>query len=854
MRRPILWLLLLACCRLLQAAPHFLPDASQPPAAAWRPRLDSLDARLHDLGGLWHWDCEDGSRGSCRVPSCWSDYQGEIRFKRKFTLPGSGVQSTWRLWFGGVSYSCRIHVNGKFLERHEGSSGSFEIEIPERFLRFGGENELDVRVDNRLSAHQTVPLKTQSGDPSNFGGMYREVYLLEGPRLRCDDLQWQLRRGVPESLELSCLIRNQELVGLDSLRGTPEVWVEAVLRRGDGAVVAQGRQTVIVNQQESVPLRLNLSGLSPLPRWSPERPELLELVLVLGQGGQVVHRTRRTLGLKEISGGPDGFRLNGQPYFLQGLSYVADHPGSGMALSVTQLQRDLETMKNMGVNLVLHMRGAPHPALGEICDRLGLLVLSELPVWQIPPRLVAREAFRQAALAQARELLHQSRGSASWLGLSLGSGLDFSEGAESWIAEMQALRAEGPLLLGAGGFFSRPVDDEAAAVKGLDFLLLEPFGSRSHRELPRAGVPVLLSRVGWPVEVGNLEGYENPWGELHQAWAIQTTVQGAQRAWQVGGALRPAGTVVHSFADWRGGRPQLASPPGQEPTLVTYGLHSEERVARSSAKELASLYSGAVPSTLSRGEYSPLHPAAFPLTGFALLILLLIGWKQNNVFGQNLRRSFIHSHGFFTDIRDRRVFQFGQALFLLVLVSGTLALLGSGWLHLMRKSPLMDRLLGLVVVLDPLQQWIHRLAWNPLESILQLALALLGGQVLFALGLRVLGLLTNARFTYRQAVTLLAWSSTSLLFVIPVGIVFQPLMQSPGARVLTVLLLLFLGLWYLARLFKALRIAFERRFCGMFALMSVLGLALLILVIIWYERSQSLFEYLDYYRHVYGGA
>ncbi len=851
MLRFLIGVLLLACGLAAQAAPRFLPDLQDPPAPTWRPRLDSLDARLHDLNGVWDWSVDGDAGGRCRVPSCWTGHTGEVRFSRSFRVPGTGLQSSWRLWFGGVSYSCRVHVNGKFLDRHEGGSGSFEIEIPERFLLFGQENRLELLVDNTLSAHQTVPLKTQSGDPANYGGIYREVFLLEGPRLRAEEISWRLRPGSVDVVDLDFRLRNQELVELDSLRARPTVWVEAVLRTPGGAVLAGGRQDVAVKRQESVDVRLPLAGATSLPRWSPEQPQLLELLLVVGEGGRVVHRVRRTVGLKELAGGPEGFQLNGQPLFLQGLSYVADHPTWGVALPVTQLRRDLEAMKNMGVNLVLHVRGAPHPALGELCDRLGLLVVSELPVWQIPPRLVAREAFRQAALGQARELARQSRGSASWLGLSLGSGLDFSEGAQDWIAEMQALRQDGPLLLGAGGFFSRSggLHEE---VRGLDFLLLEPFGARRHREVPALGVPVLLSRVGWSVEVGNLEGYENPWGELHQAWAVQTTVEEARKAWDTGAPGRPAGTVVHSFADWRGGRPQLAAPPGQEPLLVSMGLHSEERVARSSAKELAALYGGAAPSTLSRGEYRPDHPAAFPLTGFALLILLLIGWKQNNVFGQNLRRSFIHSHGFFTDIRDRRVFQFGQALFLLTLVSATLALVGSGWLHLVRKSPLMDRLLGLVVVLDPLQQWIHRLAWNPLESILQLALALLAGQALFALGLRVLGLLTNARFTYRQAVTLLAWSSTSLLFVIPLGIVFQPLMLS-WAQAPALVLLVLLALWYLARLFKALRIAFEGRFWGMFGLMTILGLGLCVGVLVWYERSQSLFEYLEYYRHVYGG-
>ena len=849
-------ILLLALALAAGGAPRFLPDLDLPAEPTWRPALDSLDARLVDLCGVWDWSAGEGQQGRCRVPSCWTGHEGEIRFRRSFTLPGGGVQSVWRLRFLGVSYSCRIQLNGKFLDRHEGSSGSFELEIPERFLRFGGSNVLDVWVDNRLSARQTIPLKTQSGDPANYGGIYREVFLLAGPRLRMDDLHWQLKRGPgPESLELALRLRNQELLGLDSLRAAPDLVVEAALRRSDGVVVAAGRDVRQVAQMESTDLVLNLAGLSPLPRWSTSRPELLELTVALSQGGRLLQRRRVKLGLKELGGGPGRLTLNGEPLFLQGLSYVADQPRAGMAISPAQLTRDLESMKNMGVNLVLHLRGAPHPALGELCDRLGLLLVTELPVWQVPPRLAARESFRQAALSQARELVRQSRDNASWLGLSLGSGLDFSDGASrAWLGDMQALRGDGRLLLGAGGFFSRGGDDAPAALQGLDFLLLEPFGSREALAVPDVSMPVLLSRLGWPVEIGNLEGYENPYGELHQAWALQGAVARAQEAWRAGGAGGPAGVIAHSFADWRGGRPLLASPPGQDPALVPVGLYSEERVARSAAKELAALYSGSAPSTLSRGEYQPQHPAAFPLAGFGLLILLLIGWKQNNVFGQNLRRSFIHSHGFFTDIRDRRVFQFGQAIFLLVLVSGALALLGSGWIHLLRKSPFFDRMLGLVVVLDPLLQWIHRLAWNPVESMAQLALALLGGQVLFALGLRLIGLLTNARFSFRQAVTLLAWSSTSMLFAIPIGIVFQPLIQSPAARVPTILLLALLGFWYLARLFKALRIAFERRFWGMFSLMSVLGLALTILLLVWYERSQSLFEYLDYYRGVYGGG
>jgi hypothetical protein len=851
----LLWILAIWASFAQAAQPRFLPrDPVAPNASsAWRPSLDSLDSRLHNLNGNWTWSAEEGGGGSCVVPGCWSGHEGELLFTRSFALPEKGVQSVWRLWFGGVSYACRVSVNGKFLDRHEGGSDPFELEIPEGVLLFGGANTLEVRVDNRLSARQTVPLKTQSGDPTSYGGIYRDVWLMESPRLRLTDLSWGLQgQGTSARLALAVQVRNQELLGVDSLKTAPDVAVEALLRGPAGEILATGSQVLRARAQESMSLRLLLAG-APLPRWSPQNPQLLDLSVALTQGGRVLHRLRQKVGVKELGQQGGRLHLNGEPFFLQGISYVADHPVWGMAMPVSQVLRDLESMKNMGVNTVLHMRGAPHPALAELCDRLGLLLVTELPVWQVPPRLVARDSFRQAALAQARNLVLQGRSHACWLGLSLGSGLDFSDAATAeWIRQVQVLRQDGQFALTAGGFFSH--EGMAPDPQGLDFLLLEPFGQRARHETPALKLPVVLSRVGWPVEIGNLEGYEHPYGELHQAWAIQSTVGAALGAWQSGRAGAPAGTVVHSFADWRGGRPLLAAPPGQDPLLVSLGLHNEDRVARSGAKELARLYSGEAASTLSRGEYEPQHPPAFPLAGFALLILLLIGWKQNNVFGQNLRRSFIHSHGFFTDIRDRRVFQFGQAMFILVLVSGALALVGSGWLHLLRKSPYLDHVLGLMVVQEPLLQWIHRLAWNPMESMVQLALALMGGQILFALGLRVLGLLTNARFTFRQAITLLAWSSTSLLFTLPIGIVFQPLMQNPGARGLTLFLLSLLALWHAVRLFKALRIAFEGRFWGMFALMTVLGLALLVLVLVWYERSQSLFEYMDYYQRVYGGG
>jgi hypothetical protein len=857
----ILWLSL--CLPLLAAAaPLFLPTAGGEAASLphWQPESDSLSGRRIDLGGTWSWSGPPGA-GQCTVPGCWRGFDGELRFARDFELPADGQRHQYRLWFGGVSHACRVLVNGRFLDSHAGAGGSFTLDVPERILQFGGGNRIEVLVDNRLSAKQTVPLKHQSWDPLTWGGIFREVALLETPRLRVEDVVWQLEPGSRgrEVLALTALVRNLELVRIDrdSLEAPEQLWLHATLAAEDGRLLGQARVDFNLRKLEQAEPRLELH-VDPLERWSPEQPILHRLELVLGQDQQALHRFTRPVGLREVQVRGGRLLLNGQELRLQGLSYVPEHPAFGIALRPEIMARDLELIKNLGVNLLLHLGGAPHPLLADLCDRIGLLLLPELPVWSVPPRLLAGEALQVAARDQLREALLRDRQRASLLGISLGSGLDLADPRTlAWCEALGQVRDLAPqALLAVGGFFSGP----SAGVKlpGIELLLLEPRGSVAAEPLPDLGLPIVFSRLGVPVEPGNQEGYENPYSELHQARQLQLQLaQARQRADEA----RPgspesaiAGTLVHAFADWRGGRPLLWSPPGQDPALCPRGVFNRERLARSAAKELGSLYAGTAGATLTRGEYTPRHPVAYPIVGFGLLILLLIGYRQNNVFSQNLRRSFNHSHGFFVDVRDNRIYQFGQTLFLWVLVSGGLALLLSTLLFRLRKSLLFDQLLGQLLVIDAAKEWAIRLAWNPIESMAQITMGIMGLVLLKAFGLRVLGLLFNARFTLRQAMTFICWSSASLLALLPVGIVFSRLLQIDAALWPTALVIALFVLWSFQRLFKSLRIAFEGSFWAVALLLVVLGLALSALLAIWYENSHSFFEYLEYYRRIHQGG
>ena len=870
--RVLLFLLCGICTLLLLyssagAVPRFYPAAGQAADSLWVPRLDSLDQRAIDLNGEWNWHTRF-DRGVCRIPSCYSDFTGEVVFERSFVLPDNGQQNDYRLWFGGVTYACRILINDVFISSHAGGSASFEVQLPARNLHFGSVNRLSVAVDNGLSSKNTLPLKMQSWDPLNYGGIYREVFLFEGPRLRLDQVRWEqgegqrvrARRGQPayikDRLSVSVLVQNQELlrIGEDSLSSAEDVWVEGVLRDADEVELARARVEGQVAKLAQQWLELELE-VDTLHSWSPEAPVLYSLQLILGQEENIVHARKLSVGLRALSIEEGQLFLNGDPFEIRALSYVGDHPDYGISLDPPTLERDLESMRNLGINTLLSMRGAPHPYLRDLCDQLGIFIIEELPVWRIPPRLLAREGVRQLAADQLKELMQRDGNHPCLLALSAGSGMDFTDPlVADYLRGIRPESASCDVLFCAGGFLAGGAQTLGQGMlPGLDFILFEG-ASHGAKELdppPQLDLPLVYSRVSQPVEAGNREGYENPWSELRQARHMQQALV-QLREWRDQGVKGIAGSVMHSYSDWRGGRPLLWVPPGRDRYLCPLGIVSYDRVARSAYKELGSLFSGGPGATLTRGEHKAHSPSSYPLVGFGLLILLLIGYKQNNVLAHNLRRSFSHSHGFFVDVQDNRIYQFGQALFIWILCSGALGVMSSSLLHYLRKSMFFDHLLSQFFVLNSVKEWLIRLSWNPLESIGQLSLLAMALFVLAAFGLRILGLLFNARFTLQQSMTFLCWSAANLLVLIPLGIVFFRLLEVPQALLPTALLVLVLLLWFLLRLLKAMRIAFEGSFVGVFLLLMILLVAFLGLLMAYYENAFSVIEYIEYYRRIYG--
>jgi beta-galactosidase len=126
--------------------------------------------------------------------------------------------------------------------------------------------------------------------------------------------------------------------------------------------------------------RAELALAVPTPRrWSVSDPHLYDVDATLRVGGRAVDAERVAYGIRSIGFSPDsGFLLNERRLPLQGVCLHHDLGPLGAAAFDRGIERQLEIMKAMGVNAIRTSHNPPAPALLDLADRMGFVVMDEV--------------------------------------------------------------------------------------------------------------------------------------------------------------------------------------------------------------------------------------------------------------------------------------------------------------------------------------------------------------------------------------------------------------------------------------------------------------------------------------------
>ena len=294
-----------------------------------------------------------------RVPGDWNTqadrlffYEGPVWYQRDFDFTPTAEKRIF-LHVGAANYRAWFWVNGKRACDHEGGFTSFDCEVTG--LVHAGGNFIVVAVDNTRRADGVPTLET---DWWNYGGLTRDVSLIEVPQAFIDSYDLHLSRADRKTIE--------GWVHVSGAKTGEEVTIN----------IAEAEVTVTAKVDEDgravvrlVPKELSL--------WSPEHPKLYQVELTAA-----ADTLKDDIGFRTVEVRGTEILLNGQPIFLRGVSIHAEAPyRTGRA----NTQKDVDTLlgwaKELGCNYV-RLAHYPHDErMMRTADRMGIMVWSEIPVY-----------------------------------------------------------------------------------------------------------------------------------------------------------------------------------------------------------------------------------------------------------------------------------------------------------------------------------------------------------------------------------------------------------------------------------------------------------------------------------------
>jgi beta-glucuronidase len=344
------------------------------------------DAKPKTKSDLVEYDFD--SSGSLKVPGDWNTqeerlllYEGTIWYKKSFNYRRKENTRLF-VYFGAANYVAEVYLNGEKIGRHEGGFTPFNFEIT-NLIRDTG-NSLVVKIDNKRRRDAVPTLMT---DWWNYGGLTRQVKLVETPSTFVQDYLIQLQKG-----------------SRDRVSG----WV-----RVNGAKVNQRLTVRIPEARLSKSFTTDANGYTEisfnadLTLWSPDNPKLYEVVIE----AETDHVQDR-IGFRSIETRGTDILLNGRPIFLRGVSIHEEAPfRGGRANSREDALTLLGWAKELGCNFVRLAHYPHNEFMIKEADRLGVMVWSEIPVyWTI---LWENSATFENAQSQLGEMIARDKNRAA---------------------------------------------------------------------------------------------------------------------------------------------------------------------------------------------------------------------------------------------------------------------------------------------------------------------------------------------------------------------------------------------------------------------------------------------------------
>ncbi|UOQ65468.1 glycoside hydrolase family 2 protein [Hymenobacter volaticus] len=322
------------------------------------------------------------------VPSDWNSqredlklYEGTIWYKKAFDYTKKAATNRVFVHFGAVNYDAHVYLNGKKIGHHVGGFTPFNMEVTDLLQEKG--NFIVVKADDKR-LKEAVP--TPNTDWWNYGGITRDVKLVEVPATFVEDYTVQLAKGSLNKLD---------------------VWVKTNGTSPQPVTVSIPEAKVKLTGTPDASGMVKLSSNAKLKLWSPESPKLYKVQITSGS-----EKVEDEIGFRSIETKGADILLNKKPVLLKGICIHEEMPTRGArAYSMEDAQTLLGWAKELGCNYVRLAHYPHNENMTRLADKMGLMVWSEIPVyWTVD---WANPATLANAKQQLTEMITRDKNKAS---------------------------------------------------------------------------------------------------------------------------------------------------------------------------------------------------------------------------------------------------------------------------------------------------------------------------------------------------------------------------------------------------------------------------------------------------------
>ena len=359
-------------------------------------------------------DFDDSAWEAVRLPHDWAisgpfnpqenGYAGKLPWKgvgwyrKTFTLDKTDSGRCIYFDFDGVMAFPKVYVNDQLAGEWDYGYMSFRVDAT-KYVKFGGINVIAVCADTRRHGTRWYP----------GAGIYRKVTMTICHPVHV--AHWGTLVTTPRVDDASATVR---------VRSTVENHLDTAENVTIGVeILDPSRQQKLISPRKTVTTPANgtceFDQSVPIDEpqlWDTNSPQLYTAKIIVLVGDEVVDMETTTFGIRTFEfTADDGFHLNGRRVQLFGVNLHHDHGPLGATFYPRAMERQLEIMRDMGVNSIRTSHNPPAPELLDLCDRMGFVVWDEcFDKWDATAdRINSQPPLEQYGEKQIRNLVMRDR-------------------------------------------------------------------------------------------------------------------------------------------------------------------------------------------------------------------------------------------------------------------------------------------------------------------------------------------------------------------------------------------------------------------------------------------------------------